>query len=75
MAHTGMNSIAHEEKDDRIMASHMYSLIGRKGRDYFAGQIWRDGEVWTSIKTLIKKMLGYVQALTAHLQALGTLSS
>ena len=51
-----MNFIAHKEKDGKIMASYIYGWIGQKGRDDLAGLIWKEGEVWTSGKTLMKKM-------------------
>ena len=51
-----MNFTAHKEKDDKIMASYIYGWIGQKGRDDLAGLIWKEGEVWTSGKTLMKKM-------------------
>ena len=51
-----MNFFAHKEKDDKIMASYIYGWIGQKGRDDLAGLIWKEGEVWTSGKTLMKKM-------------------
>ena len=51
-----INFIAHKEKDDKIMACYIYGWIGQKGRDDLAGLIWKEGEVWTSGKTLMKKM-------------------
>ena len=50
-----MNFNAHKEKDDKIMASYTYAWIGQKGRDDLAYLIWKEGEVWTSGKTLMKK--------------------
>ena len=51
-----MNFIVHKEKDDKIIASYVYSCIEQKGRDDLAGLIWKEGKVLTSDKTLIKKL-------------------
>ena len=51
-----MNFIAHKEKDDKILASYVYGWIGQKGRDDLAGLILKEDKVWTSGKTLMKKM-------------------
>ena len=45
-----------QEKDGKITASFIYGWIGLKGRDDLAGLIWKEGEVLTSGKTLIKKI-------------------
>ena len=50
------NFIAHKEKNDKIMASNIYGQMGQKGRDGFAGLIWKECGVWTSGKTLMNKM-------------------
>ena len=50
-----MVCIAHKEKDDKIMTS--YILMDRaKRRGELVGLIWKEGEVWTNGKTLMKKM-------------------
>ena len=56
MVYIEMNFFAHKEKDDKIMASYIYGWIGQKGRDDLGGLIWKEGEVWASGKTLMKKM-------------------
>ena len=56
MAYIDMNFTAHKEKKDKIMASYIYGWIGQKDRDDLPGLIWKEGDVWTSGKTLMKKM-------------------
>ena len=38
------------------MANYIYSWIGQKGRYDLAGLKWKEGDVCTSGKTLMKKM-------------------
>ena len=56
MACIDMTFIAHKEKDDKIMASYVYGWIGQKGREDLTGLIWKEDEVWTSGKTLMKNI-------------------
>ena len=51
-----MNFIAHKEKVDKIIASYIYGWIGQKGRDDLVGLIWKEVDVWTSGKKLMKKI-------------------
>ena len=51
-----MSFSAHKEKDDKIMASYIYRWTWQKGRDDPAGLIWKEDDIWTSGKTLMKKM-------------------